>query len=140
MAGKAEVLGEKPASVPVCPSKTSPHSPSYILYSYLKDKLEEFGNLSKTNIFFGNRVYWIEKYFPLGQGWRTFLRVRAQIVYKFLRISFACHENFEDQNKVLQPSIIIIVIVIFIIIITIIIIIIIIVVVIIIIIIIIITI
>jgi hypothetical protein len=51
MAGKAEVLGEKPVPVPLCPSKTPPHSPSYTLCSYLKDKLEEFGNFSKTNAF-----------------------------------------------------------------------------------------
>ena len=66
----------------------------------------------KSKRFFGNREHWIEKYFPLGQGWRTFLRARAQIVYKFGINSFAYHENFEDQNKVLQPSIIIIIIII----------------------------
>ena len=44
MAGKAEVPGEKPVSLPLYPSKTSPHSSSYALCSYLKDKLEEFGN------------------------------------------------------------------------------------------------
>jgi len=51
MAGKAEVLGEKPVPVPLCPSKTSPHSPSSALCSYQKDKPEAFGNLSKTNAF-----------------------------------------------------------------------------------------
>jgi len=51
MAGKAEVLGVKPVSVPLCPSKTSPNSPSYALCSYQKDKLEESGSLSNTNAF-----------------------------------------------------------------------------------------
>ena len=43
----------------------------------------------------------------LVQGWRTFLRTRAQIVYKFRRNSFACCGNVEEQNKVLESSIII---------------------------------
>ena len=51
MAGKAEVLGEKPVPMPLCPSKTSAHSPSSALCSNQKDELEEFGNLSKTNAF-----------------------------------------------------------------------------------------
>jgi len=27
---------------------------------------------------------------PVGEGWRKFLRARAEIVYKFLRNFFAC--------------------------------------------------
>jgi hypothetical protein len=42
---------------------------------------------------------------PLDQGWRTFLTARAQIVYKFRRKSFRAHWNFEEENKVLEPSI-----------------------------------
>jgi len=30
----------------------------------------------------------------LGKGWRTFLRARAQIIYKFRRNSFACPWEF----------------------------------------------
>ena len=42
---------------------------------------------------------------PLDQGWRTFLTARAQIVYTFRRNSFRAHGNFEQENKVLEPSI-----------------------------------
>ena len=42
------------------------------------------------------------------QGWGTYMRTRAQIVYKFRRISFACRGNVEEQNKVLESAIIII--------------------------------
>jgi hypothetical protein len=45
----------------------------------------------------------------LVQDWGTFLRTRAQIVYKFRRNSFACLGNAEEQNKVLESAIIIII-------------------------------
>ena len=35
------------------------------------------------------------------QGWRNFLRVRAQIVYKFKKIPSLAHENYEEQSKIL---------------------------------------
>jgi hypothetical protein len=44
----------------------------------------------------------------LVQGWRIFLRTRAQIVYKFRRNPFGCHGNVEQQNKVFGFVIIII--------------------------------
>jgi hypothetical protein len=43
------------------------------------------------------------------------LRARAQIVYKFEEILSCAHVNFEEQNKVFEPSIIIIIIIIIII-------------------------
>jgi len=43
----------------------------------------------------------------LDQGWRVFLRARAQIVCKFPRNSRA-HKHFEGQNKVLEPFLIIV--------------------------------
>jgi hypothetical protein len=42
---------------------------------------------------------------PLDQDWRTFLTARAQIVYKFRRNYFRANGNFEEENKVLGPSI-----------------------------------
>jgi len=44
----------------------------------------------------------------LNQGWRTLLRARAQTLYKFRRILLRTYGNFEEQNKVLEPTIIII--------------------------------
>ena len=45
----------------------------------------------------------------LGQGSRNFLRARAQIANEFRRFFFSlAHGNFEEQNIVLEPSIIII--------------------------------
>ena len=38
----------------------------------------------------------------LAQGWGTFLRTRAQIIYKFRRNHFACRGNVEEQNKGLE--------------------------------------
>jgi heme/copper-type cytochrome/quinol oxidase subunit 2 len=42
------------------------------------------------------------------QGWGTFLRTRAQIVYKCRRNPVACRGNVEEQNKLLESAIIII--------------------------------
>jgi len=43
------------------------------------------------------------------QGWRTILRARAQMLYKFRKKKNSrAHENFEQQNKVLEPPIVII--------------------------------
>jgi hypothetical protein len=55
---------------------------------------------------------------PVGEGWRTCLRARAQSVYKFPRIFSLARGNFEEQYKVLRFSIIIIIIIIIIVIIT----------------------
>ena len=44
----------------------------------------------------------------LDQGQWTFLRAHAQMVYQFQRILSCVHWDFEEQNKVLESSIIII--------------------------------
>ena len=44
----------------------------------------------------------------LDQGRRTFLKEGAQIYVKFEEILSRVHGNFDDQNKVLEPSITII--------------------------------
>ena len=43
----------------------------------------------------------------LCQDWRPFLRKRVQIVYEFEEITSHSHENFEEQYKVFESSIII---------------------------------
>ena len=43
----------------------------------------------------------------LVKGWRIFLRARVQIVHKFDEIPSRYPGNFEEQNQVLEPSIII---------------------------------
>jgi len=43
---------------------------------------------------------------PLVQGWRTFSRAYDQIVYEFPRTFAYAHGKFEEQIKVLEPSII----------------------------------
>jgi hypothetical protein len=40
--------------------------------------------------------------FALGQGWQTFLRAHVHTAYTLI------HKNFEEQNKVLAPSVTII--------------------------------
>jgi len=43
----------------------------------------------------------------LEQDWRTALKARVQMSANFEEILWPPHENFEEQNKVLEPSTII---------------------------------
>ena len=58
-------------------------------------------------------AFWEKRGDDSRPGLEHFLRARAQIIYKFEEILSRAYVNFEEQNKVFEPSIIIIIIIIF---------------------------